>query len=899
MKFLPLRHLKISTRLKLVSLLIGAVFLITVFTLVVALNYIRGQLAPLSQQQMQQVIDHARISRQLATLDARRQLLGNTFYRNPNRLTLEGRSLKTAASQLIQGSYRADLLEALGLLNGRLNSFLAQCEQVNITLETEDQTREQIEAILHRLESIIADKTIRLTLNGEDTLFMEQLTLLLSGYQQSLLRIAKERAEQPHSLMLYPQGKRPLGEIFSALEGVQLRLRTLTASEPPIDKLGVELITLVRNYQNSLQSYHLEMEELGKKTDALNQASAETLRILADLDRANSAAAENVQRATVQAILTAGGAVIGTMFLVWVLLAVNTNRFFKHHIQHPMQLLRQQLDRFRRGNYTPTTDLHREDEWGELESAFSTMANELADTYSALRDSETRYRAIFENATEGIFQSTLDGGYVRVNPAMARITGFDSPEEMLESLTDIRNQLYVDPADRDRLIEVIIRDGKVQDFETRLRRNDGREIWATINGHTVNDVQGTVLYLEGTLNDITARKQADNALHQLRNYLKNIIDSMPSALISVDMEGRITQWNQAAEHETSLPLSSLYGTHFSKAFTLLAAHGDRIDQAVRSRRPYHARKLNLQEGNQDLFFDLDVFPLTAKGTEGAVIRLDDMTERARIEEMMVQSEKMLSVGGLAAGMAHEINNPLAGILQNTQVLKNRLTVNHPKNRSVAEACGTSIGMIDAYLEQRGLHPMIQSILESGRRAARIVENMLSFSRKEGHRSPRALDQLVETTLELANNDYDLKKRYDFRKIRIEKEFAENLPPIPCEPGQIQQVLLNLLKNAAQAMHDEPGQQPPHITIRLAPRKEGVLLEIEDNGPGMDPETRRRALEPFFTTKDVGHGTGLGLSISYFIITENHRGQMEIHSSSGQGCRFSIWLPGMTSQGESS
>ncbi len=899
MKFLPLRHLKISTRLKLVSLLIGAVFLITVFTLVVALNYIRGQLAPLSQQQMQQVIDHARISRQLATLDARRQLLGNTFYRNPNRLTLEGRSLKTAASQLIQGGYRADLLEALGLLNGRLNSFLAQCEQVNITLETEDQTREQIEAILHRLESIIADKTIRLTLNGEDTLFMEQLTLLLSGYQQSLLRIAKERAEQPHSLMLYPQGKRPLGEIFTALEGVQLRLRTLTASEPPIDKLGVELITLVRNYQNSLQSYHLEMEELGKQTDALNQASAETLRILADLDRANSAAAENVQRATVQAILTAGGAVIGTMFLVWVLLAVNTNRFFKHHIQHPMQLLRQQLDRFRRGNYTPTTDLHREDEWGELESAFSTMANELADTYSALRDSETRYRAIFENATEGIFQSTLDGGYVRVNPAMARITGFDSPEEMLESLTDIRNQLYVDPADRDRLIEVIIRDGKVQDFETRLRRNDGREIWATINGHTVNDVQGTVLYLEGTLNDITARKQADNALHQLRNYLKNIIDSMPSALISVDMEGRITQWNQAAEHETSLPLSSLYGTHFSKAFTLLAAHGDRIDQAVRSRRPYHARKLNLQEGNQDLFFDLDVFPLTAKGTEGAVIRLDDMTERARIEEMMVQSEKMLSVGGLAAGMAHEINNPLAGILQNTQVLKNRLTVNHPKNRSVAEACGTSIGMIDAYLEQRGLHPMIQSILESGRRAARIVENMLSFSRKEGHRSPRALDQLVETTLELANNDYDLKKRYDFRKIRIEKEFAENLPSIPCEPGQIQQVLLNLLKNAAQAMHDEPGQQPPHITIRLAPRNEGVLLEIEDNGPGMDPETRRRALEPFFTTKDVGHGTGLGLSISYFIITENHRGQMEIHSSSGQGCRFSIWLPGMTSQGESS
>jgi len=275
-----------------------------------------------------------------------------------------------------------------------------------------------------------------------------------------------------------------------------------------------------------------------------------------------------------------------------------------------------------------------------------------------------------------------------------------------------------------------------------------------------------------------------------------------------------------------------------------------------------------------------------------VIRVDDVTDRVRIEEMMVQSEKMMSVGGLAAGMAHEINNPLAGILQNLQVMRNRITHSTDRNVTAAAEAGTSLEAIQAYMHERGLIKMMDSVTEAGRRAAKIVDNMLSFSRKnEAHFEPNDLKELLERSLELASNDYNLKKRFDFRHIRIEREYDDTLDPIPCEGSQIQQVIFNLLTNSAQAMAEcADDSKPPQITLRLKRETNTALIEVEDNGPGMDAETRKRAFEPFFTTKEVGHGTGLGLSVSYFIITENHGGTMLVRSAPGKGTCFSIRIP---------
>jgi signal transduction histidine kinase len=263
-----------------------------------------------------------------------------------------------------------------------------------------------------------------------------------------------------------------------------------------------------------------------------------------------------------------------------------------------------------------------------------------------------------------------------------------------------------------------------------------------------------------------------------------------------------------------------------------------------------------------------------------------------MEEMMIQSEKMVSVGGLAAGMAHEVNNPLAGILQNASVLNNRLLGDLPANHKAAKAAGTTMTAIQHYLALRKLPGMIDSIRESGSRAAAIVRNMLSFARKSDRRvSSHDLGTLMDQTLELVRTDYDMKKRYDVKQIRIERMYDPGVPPVPCEAGKIQQVFMNILKNGAEAMAEmADAPAPPMFILRVLDEGAWVRVEIQDNGPGMDVSTRRRIFEPFFTTKPVGKGTGLGLSVSYFIITEDHGGQMSTHAAEGGGSCFVIQLP---------
>jgi signal transduction histidine kinase len=158
-------------------------------------------------------------------------------------------------------------------------------------------------------------------------------------------------------------------------------------------------------------------------------------------------------------------------------------------------------------------------------------------------------------------------------------------------------------------------------------------------------------------------------------------------------------------------------------------------------------------------------------------------------------------------------------------------------------------------------------------------------------SSHAIGELIDKTLELAATDYDLKKQYDFKRILIEKDYAADVPAIPCEGAKIQQVLLNVFGNGAQAMQEAETESPRFsIRTRFDQTRQMVRVEIEDNGPGMDEGTRRRVFEPFFTTKPVGTGTGLGLSVSYFIITQNHGGAMEVLSRPGTGTTFVIQLP---------
>lgn len=266
-------------------------------------------------------------------------------------------------------------------------------------------------------------------------------------------------------------------------------------------------------------------------------------------------------------------------------------------------------------------------------------------------------------------------------------------------------------------------------------------------------------------------------------------------------------------------------------------------------------------------------------------------ERQRLEEMMVQSEKMVSLGGLAAGMAHEINNPLAGILQNAQVIRNRLKNDLPGNIQAAGELGLDLDLMAAYLEKRGVFRMIESLMTAGKRAAAIVANMLSFSRKSASGFiPEDLARLLDQTVELAESDYNLKKRFDFKRIRIDRDYMADLPKVSCKASELQQVFFNILSNGAQAMMSQKEEMEPCFSFKLYMEGNWVCVQIKDNGPGMPSDVRKRIFDPFFTTKNVGEGTGLGLAVSYFIVTENHKGRIEVDSTPGEGSCFTIKLP---------
>ncbi|MCK5146148.1 PAS domain S-box protein [bacterium] len=390
-------------------------------------------------------------------------------------------------------------------------------------------------------------------------------------------------------------------------------------------------------------------------------------------------------------------------------------------------------------------------------------------------------------------------------------------------------------------------------------------------------------------------------LEKSKNYIANIIDSMPSVLIGVDIAGCVTQWNIEAEHATGVSFKDAVGERLNEVMPYLSREMNKIEKAIIEQHKQVDLKQARHVNGMLRYENITIYPLTANGVEGAVIRIDDVTDKVHLEEMMIQSEKMLSVGGLAAGMAHEINNPLAGIMQTASVMANRLgkQISSSVNRKKAEDAGTTIEAIIKYMEACDIPSMLETINKSGRRVADIVDNMLSFARKSNAgKSSYIISELIEKTIVLAVTDYDMKRNYDFKMIKIIREYEGNLPLVPCEGGKIQQVLLNILRNGAQAMqekkerHEDAGTWEPCFIIRLAHEMEEHMLriEIEDNGSGMDKETCKRAFEPFFTTKAVGVGTGLGLSVSYFIITENHNGMLSVESTPGKGAKFIIRLP---------
>jgi len=397
------------------------------------------------------------------------------------------------------------------------------------------------------------------------------------------------------------------------------------------------------------------------------------------------------------------------------------------------------------------------------------------------------------------------------------------------------------------------------------------------------------------------RKEAEQQIGALQNYLAKLIDSMPSAIIATDTVSRILQWNMEAEKLTQIVAETAIGQKLEDQFPALY---ERIAQSKNHNTDPNqviSFRFELKDGPSPKNLEVMIYRVydDHQIDQGEVIRIDDITEKVRIDETLVQTEKMLSLGGLAAGMAHEINNPLGAIVQSTQNIKRRLSSQLPRNHQVAQENQLSMQQIEAFIQQQSIDKFLQGILESGKRAADIVGDMLSFAKPSTEQSSQVdLVEALDAAVRLSAKDYSQKRKFDFRQIEIRKTYSPNVGLVVAQKNQLEQVFLNLLVNAAQALveKDRADESP---LIELIMRREGntAVVEVIDNGPGMKESVRKRVFEPFFTTKDEKAGTGLGLSVSYFIISEQLGGELTVESKWGHGCRFTIRLPLATDDGQ--
>ncbi|MFA5904879.1 MAG: PAS domain S-box protein [Desulfobacula sp.] len=504
------------------------------------------------------------------------------------------------------------------------------------------------------------------------------------------------------------------------------------------------------------------------------------------------------------------------------------------------------------------------------------------------------YRTFIDNSPLLFYRIDMEGRVSYVSSSVYSLSGY-TVEETVGKIS--AKDVCLLPEEWKVFLVTLREKGHVENYEARLKRKDGSVWWASTNAYVFRDREGKILGVEGITRDISELKRVDEDLRESEERFRLAFHTSPDSInLNRVVDGMYIDINEGFTELTGYTRDDVSGKT-SLDINIWKRPEDRARLVEGLKKNGHVKNLEAQFVSKKGEVGIGLMSariLSVKGENVILSVTRDITDLKQAQEMMVQSEKMLSIGGLAAGMAHEINNPLAGMMQNAELMIRRLTDTRlPANRDIAEELGLDTDILKAYLEKRGILDMAETIKTSGIRIADIVRNMLSFARKSDIRqvSSHSIAVLLDQTLVLAGTDFDLKKHYDFRKIQILKQYQEEIPLVPCEAAKIQQVFLNLLSNGAQAMQ-EAGILHPVFILRAGfdREKNMVFAEIEDNGPGMDEKTQKRIFEPFFTTKPAGVGTGLGLSVSYFIITKDHGGEIRVESKPSLGTKFIVRLP---------
>jgi PAS domain S-box-containing protein len=497
-----------------------------------------------------------------------------------------------------------------------------------------------------------------------------------------------------------------------------------------------------------------------------------------------------------------------------------------------------------------------------------------------LKKSERRIRTFLQTASEGFMELKIGGTIVDANPEMCSILG--RPKE------DIQGTSIYDFVDADG--EEIIREqmqlrkqGTRSSYELTMLQPEGTEVHCVVNAAPIWDEEKKVRGSFALITDITDIIEAEEELKRTRNYLNDVFNSLSSMLISIDTQGRITQWNKAAETYFRIKSRNSADKKVWDVVPFLKPYRPYLIDVIENGRPVELHKESIMLLRREKkYLDIFMYPLAHSGLEGVVIRMDDVTEMEQKDRQLIQAQKMEIVGNLAGGLAHDFNNVLGGIVGTTSLLQFLLED-------------------EEEIDLENIKGRVETIERGAERAADLVKQLLTLSRKnEPLFAPADLNQALKHVIKICENTFD-------KSIKLDISYYEGRAVIWADATQVEQVMLNLCINAAHSMtimrkSDEPQGGTISISItsvypddlfrfKHPEATEGSywVLEVSDSGVGIDSGTITKIFDPFFTTKSEQKGTGLGLAMAYHII-QQHKGFLEVHSELGQGTTFKIFLP---------
>jgi len=483
-----------------------------------------------------------------------------------------------------------------------------------------------------------------------------------------------------------------------------------------------------------------------------------------------------------------------------------------------------------------------------------------------LKTSEEKYRNLFERVRHGLFISSKEGRFLDCNQALLDMLGYENKVEFLE--IDIVRDLYVNPKDRRRFQRLIEREGFVKDFEVDFKKKNGETIAILLTAHDLKGPDGEVMGYEGLNIDTSQRKRMERELREANEFLTNLIESSVDGIIVNDIKGDILIFNTGAERILGYQSEEVIGKMNIRE---IYAPGVAQEVVGKMRSPDYggAGKLNslriVHRNKWGEWIDGDLSAsliYDEQGNEiGSIGIFKDLRERLKMEDklreaqqQLVQSEKLAAMGRLTSQVAHEVNNPIYGIMNTLELLKTEIPPDNKRRK------------------------ILEMSLSETQRLSEMLRNMLSFSKPEEEvRRPIDVNELLEGIVLF------LDKQMRETNIEIETRFEGEIPKVMGSISQLRQVLLNIMRNAKEAM-----PQGGILSLETMREDERVIIQIKDTGIGIPEEIRDRIFEAFFTTKHEVKGVGLGLSVCYGII-KDHGGEIRVESEERKGSTFSIIL----------